>query len=97
MARKAHLPKGSLSDNDEKKLRELQTIFQKQLRSYGFGSSDESRVTISRSDYEPELTDINLAADSAASDVIRLQWAYLLSLLNVGSARTHQSSGIPDI
>ena len=28
--------------------------------------------------------DINLAADSAASDVIRLQWAYLLSLLNVG-------------
>jgi predicted nucleic acid-binding Zn-ribbon protein len=83
-ARKAGLPKGSLSDNDEKKLGELQTTFQKQLRSYGFGSSDESRVTISRSDYEPELTDINLAADSAASDVIRLQWAYLLSLLNVG-------------
>jgi hypothetical protein len=26
----------------------------------------------------------NFAADSAASDVIRLQWAYLLSLLNVG-------------
>jgi hypothetical protein len=84
MARKAHLPKGALSDNDEKKLRELQTIFQRQLHSYGFGSSDESRVTISRSDYEPELVDINLAADSAASDVIRLQWAYLLSLLNVG-------------
>jgi predicted nucleic acid-binding Zn-ribbon protein len=84
MARKARLPKGSLSDNDEKKLGELQTIFQRQLRSYGFGSSDERRVAISRSDYEPELTDINLAADSAASDVIRLQWAYLLSLLNVG-------------
>ena len=84
MARKARLPKGALSENDEKKLNELQTIFQRQLRSYGFGSSDESRVTISRNDYEPELTDINLAADSAASDVIRLQWAYLLGLLNVG-------------
>jgi hypothetical protein len=84
MARRVRLPKGSLSDNDEKKLSELQTIFERQLRSYGFGSSDESRVAISRSDYEPELTDINLAADSAASDVIRLQWAYLLSLLNVG-------------
>jgi len=84
MARKTRLPKGSLSDDDDRKLGNLQTIFQKQLRSYGFGSSDESRVTISKSDYEPELTDINLAADSAASDVIRLQWAYLLSLLNVG-------------
>ena len=41
-------------------------------------------MTISRSDYEPELTDINLAADAAASDVIRLQWAYLLGLLEVG-------------
>jgi hypothetical protein len=84
MARKLRLPKGSLSPEDEKKLGELQTIFQSQLRSYGFGSSDERRVTISRSDYEPELTEINLAADSAASDVIRLQWAYLLSLLKVG-------------
>lgn len=54
------------------------------MTAYGFGSSDEKRVTISRTDYEPELSDINLAADSAASDVIRLQWAYLLSLLEVG-------------
>jgi len=84
MGRKARLPKGALSDNDEKKLHDLQTIFQRQLHSYGFGSSDERRVTISRGDYEPELADINLAADSAASDVIRLQWAYLLSLLSVG-------------
>jgi hypothetical protein len=93
MARKGRLPKGALSDNDEKKLGDLQTIFQKQLRSYGFGSSDESRVTISRSDYEPELTDINLAADSAASDVIRLQWAYLLSLLNVGALESTNHPG----
>jgi len=93
MARKARLPKGSLSGNDEKKLSDLQAIFQKQLRSYGFGSSDESRVTISRGDYEPELTDINLAADSAASDVIRLQWAYLLSLLNVGALETTNHPG----
>lgn len=93
MARKARLPKGSLSGNDEKKLDVLQTIFQKQLSSYGFGSSDESRVTISRSDYEPELTDINLAADSAASDVIRLQWAYLLSLLNVGARESTNHPG----
>jgi len=82
--RKRRLPPGTLSENDEAKLSDLQDRFQNQLNSYGFGSSDEKRVMISRSDYEPELADINLAADAAASDVIRLQWAYLLSLLEVG-------------
>jgi phage shock protein A len=82
--RRRHLPPGTLSNSDETKLSDLQGRFQNQLNAYGFGSSDEKRVTISRSDYEPELTDINLAADAAASDVIRLQWAYLLSLLEVG-------------
>ena len=72
---------------------DLQSNFQSQLSTYGFGSADAKRVTISRNDYEPELTDINLAADAAASDVIRLQWAYLLSLLEVG---TLQSSTIRD-
>ena len=84
LARRAKLPKGTLSANDENKLEGLQSVFQNQLRFYGFGSSDQNRIMISRSDYEPELTDINLAADSAASDVIRLQWAYLLGLLQTG-------------
>jgi hypothetical protein len=84
MDRRRRLPAGTLSDSDEAKLRNLQERFQSQLNAYGFGSSDAKRVTISTSDYEPELTDINLAADAAASDVIRLQWAYLLSLLEVG-------------
>jgi hypothetical protein len=84
MERRRRLPSGTLSAADEGKLSSLQSKFQSQLNVYGFGSSDEKRVTISRSDYEPELTDINLAADAAASDVIRLQWAYLLGLLEVG-------------
>jgi predicted nucleic acid-binding Zn-ribbon protein len=84
LERRRRLPAGALSENDEAKLDDLQNRFQGQLTAYGFGSSDEKRVTISRTDYEPELSDINLAADSAASDVIRLQWAYLLSLLEVG-------------
>jgi hypothetical protein len=82
--RRRQLPHGPLSNKDEEKLRDLQASFQNQLSTYGFGSSDQGQVEISRSDYEPELADINLAADSAASDVIRLQWAYLLSLLEVG-------------
>lgn len=86
MERRAKLPKGTLSKEDGRKLDELQHVFQNQLGAYGFGSSDPTRVTISRDDYEPELTDINLAADAAASDVIRLQWAYLLGLLDVGIA-----------
>jgi len=86
--RRRRLPTGTLSNSDEVKLSNLQNKFQNQLGAYGFGSSDEKRVTISRSDYEPELTDINLAADAAASDVIRLQWAYLIGLLEVGASST---------
>ena len=86
LERRRRLPDGTLSNSDEAKLSSLQDSFQGQLNAYGFGSSDEKRVTISRSDYEPELTDINLAADAAASDVIRLQWAYLLGLLQVGAS-----------
>jgi predicted nucleic acid-binding Zn-ribbon protein len=88
LERRRRLPAGALSENDEGKVDDLQKRFQDQLTAYGFGSSDEKRVTISRSDYEPELSDINLAADSAASDVIRLQWAYLLALLEVGVSRS---------
>ena len=77
------LPKGTLSAKDDAKLKALQEGLQLQLRSYGFRSVGSDLITVSRDDYEPELSDINLAADAAASDVIRLQWAYLIGLLEV--------------
>jgi len=67
------LPKGNLSPMDLTKLKALEESLQKQLRLYGFGSVDPSLVTINADYYEPELAEMNLAADAAASDVIRLQ------------------------
>lgn len=75
------LPKGNLSESDHAKLRVLEEKLQSQLNRYGFRSVGSDLITVSKDDYEPELSDINLAADAAASDVIRLQWAYLLALL----------------
>jgi hypothetical protein len=77
------LPKGALSKDDEAKLEALQSSLQLQLRLYGFRSVGSELVTVSRDYYEPELSDMNLAADAAASDVIRLQWAYLIGLLQI--------------
>lgn len=77
------LPKGALSKNDDAKLAALQQSLQLQLRAYGFRSVGSDLVAVSRDDYEPELSDMNLAADAAASDVIRLQWAYLVGLLEI--------------
>jgi hypothetical protein len=79
------LPKNMLSSRDFDKLAELQRSLQAQLRLYGFESVDPGLVTISRDYYEPELEEINLAADAAASDVIRLQWAYLIALLETSN------------
>lgn len=77
------LPKGALSAKDEAKRKALENTVQAQLRAYGFGSVSSQLITVSKDDYEPELSDMNLAADAAASDVIRLQWSYLLGLSEV--------------
>ena len=90
--RMKRLPKGALSKEDDAKLQALQNSLQLQLRSYGFRSVGSELVTVSRDYYEPELSDMNLAADAAASDVIRLQWAYLIGLLEISRRFARQSS-----
>jgi hypothetical protein len=92
--RRQGLPSGHLSANDEQKLRNLEVSFQKQLVAYRFNSVGANEVKISRDDYAPGMEDINLNADAAASDVIRLQWAYLLSLLRVGISSTSNHPGV---
>ena len=51
---------------------------------YHMESLDPNAVTISRGNYEPEVSGFNLGADVSASDLIRLQWAYLLGLAEIG-------------
>jgi hypothetical protein len=82
--RRGRLPKGSLSDGDQEKVTTLETSFRGQLRLYHMESLDPNAVTISRGNYEPEVSGFNLGADVSASDLIRLQWAYLLGLAEIG-------------
>ena len=88
------LPKGVLSQRDAKKISNWQTSFQQQLTQYRMGSLDVSDVRLSLDTYEPEAEKINLKADVSASDLIRLHWAYLLGLLEVGTQATGNHPGL---
>lgn len=82
--RRARLPKGALSGADENKINAFEQIFRQQLLQYKMGSVDPRELNISRDNYAPELGLLNLKADVSGSDLIRLQWAYLLGLLELG-------------
>jgi hypothetical protein len=88
------LPKGALSANDEAKINMLQNSFQQQLTQYKMGSIAVAVVRISSGNYEPEASGVNLGADVSASDLIRLHWAYLLGLLEVGTRPTGNHPGL---
>jgi len=92
--RQARLPKGALSKQDEQKLSALQNSFQRQLGLYRMGSVTVSELNISQGNYEPEVAGLNLGADVAGSDLIRLQWAYLLGLLEVGTQPSGNHPGL---
>lgn len=78
------LPKDKLSDQDRRKLRALQRSFVEQLRAYDFGSFSNDMVQVGDDDYLPRRDDFDLQADISASDSVRVIWAYLLGLLEVG-------------
>jgi predicted nucleic acid-binding Zn-ribbon protein len=88
------LPRGALSERDQKKLSILQDSFHQQLIQYKMGSLDVAEVRISPGNYEPEVAGVNLSADVSASDLIRLHWAYLLGLLEVGTQETGNHPGL---
>ncbi len=88
------LPKGALSEQDEKKIATLQSSFQGQLTQYKMGSLAVADVKISPGSYEPEVAGVNLSADVSASDLIRMHWAYLLGLLEVGTQPTGNHPGL---
>jgi len=92
--RQKKLPKGALSERDQKKLSTWQDSFQQQLMQYKMGSLDINEVKISLDTYEPEAEKLNLKADVSASDLIRLHWAYLLGLMEVGTQPTGNHPGL---
>ena len=92
--RRSRLPKGALSESDENKINMFQQSFRRQLVQYRMGSLEPAQLDISRDNYVPEVSGINLGADVSASDLIRLQWAYLLGLLELGLSATTNHPGL---
>ena len=88
------LPKGALSEADQEKIETWQASFHQQLTQYKMGSLDIAEIDISLDTYEPQVETLNLKADVSASDLIRLHWAYLLGLLEVGTRATGNHPGL---
>jgi hypothetical protein len=61
---------------------------------YRMGSVTVNDLRISQGSYEPEIAGLNLGADVSASDLIRLQWAYLLGLLQIGTLESGNHPGL---
>jgi hypothetical protein len=72
-----------LSTDDERKLRELEEMFVAQLRAYNFTSFPVEQIAIGRESYRPSREGYDVGLTSA-SDTIRIIWAYLLGMLEVG-------------
>jgi hypothetical protein len=74
-----------LSDQDQSKLRQVEGSLRTQLESYGFKSLGPDEIDIDRATFRPTHEGFDLGFDLSASDMIRLIWAYLFALLEVGS------------
>lgn len=73
-----------LSAQDSVKLKKIQDSIQKQLAAYGFTSLLPTDVEIDRETYRPINDGFDLGFDVSASDMIRVIWAYLFAMLDVG-------------
>lgn len=77
-----HLPDGTLSRSDRKKLKYLENSFNEQLKVYRFSSFTKD-IEVSLDTYKPTLEAFDLKFDVSASDYIRIIWAYLSGLLEL--------------
>jgi hypothetical protein len=73
-----------LSDRDEEKLADLQTSVRSQLTDYKFDSLRPAEVDVSKDTYRPVHEGFDLGFDISASDMIRVIWAYLFGVMDVG-------------
>ncbi|TFV81470.1 hypothetical protein E4V99_10720 [Microbacterium sp. dk485] len=77
---------GDLSRDDERKIEAVEATLRSQLAAYGFKSLRVEEIDIDRTTFRPTHDGFDLGFDLSASDMIRLIWAYLFSLLEVGQA-----------
>lgn len=83
-----------LSGQDKLKLDTLEASLRAQLRLYGFESLDPDEIDIDRSTYRPTHEGFDLGFDLSASDMIRVIWAYLFGMLDVGQKESGNHLGL---
>lgn len=93
-ARLDELESSDLSPEDRLKLSDIQQGLQTQLHRYSFSSLPPSQVEISPDTYRPAHEGFDLGFDLSASDMIRLIWSYLISVLAVSQARDANHLGL---
>ncbi|RBP65428.1 AAA domain-containing protein [Brevibacterium sanguinis] len=83
-----------LSQADRGRIERLQHSVRTQLASYRFQSLNPSEIEIDTTTYRPVHEGFDLGFDLSASDMIRLIWAYLFGLLEVGQETGGRHLGI---
>lgn len=83
-----------LSSADSAQLAALEVALRFRLSKYQFGSLPAADVDISRETYRPAHEGFDLGFDISASDMIRVIWAYLMSLLSVSGERGGKHLGL---
>lgn len=73
------------SSRDLSIISELERSIRSQLGSYGFRSLKPSEIDIDQSTFRPSYEGFDLGFNLSASDMIRVIWAYLFAMLDVGS------------
>lgn len=79
----AALRRRELTTADEFKIRSLKNSLTSQLEAYGFRSLEPRSIDVSPKTYRPNHEGFDLGFDLSASDMIRVIWSYLFSLMEV--------------
>jgi hypothetical protein len=88
------LAKSDLSESDNNKLDLVEGHLRRQLRRYRFDSLRPEAVEINRETYRPSHEGYELGFDLSASDMIRVIWSYLFSVLRVGEEQGGNHLGL---
>lgn len=75
------IPKNNISDKTKEKLKSLKKSLLYYLEEFNLNKENLDKTEISLDTYFPMIDDFNIKINISASDFIRIQWAYILSLV----------------
>lgn len=95
LAQKAKLPKKSISDADDEKIKQFKKQFIDNLKRYHYSSlSSFEGIDISEESLLPTIDGFDMKFDSSASDGIRVIWAFTMALLQVSIDKGGNHPGV---